>query len=133
MKVNRTFAERSGMTTEMMQQADSVYAIISDALNGMYEEVHTEKIIESCEYVLQALFGSPLDNTKHRYTREYKFKKQWVGRKYCCNTTGEVFTIPDGVYETAFYSFGNAFVDVGRLNFYARFSNCTEIKETLYV
>ena len=129
MRCNRAFAERSGMTPGMMDQADSVYAIISDALNGMYEEVHTEKIIESCEYVLQALFGFPLDNTKHRYTREHKFKRQWENRRFRCNTTGEVFTIPNDVYETAFYSFGNAFVDVGRLNFYARFSNCTEIVE----
>lgn len=130
MNCNRIFAERTGMTPEMMEQADSVYAIISDALNGMYAEEHTEKLIESCEYVLQALFGFSLDNTKHRYTREYKFCKFWDGRKFKCNTTGKILELHSSeISEGAFIQWGQAYIDLGRLHMYSRFSNCTEVVE----
>jgi len=62
-------------------------------------------------------------------TREDRFKQKWLNRRFKCNTTGEVFEIPDSVYETAFYAWGEAYIDVGRLNMYSRFSNCTEITE----
>lgn len=56
-----------------------------------------------------------------------EFRKQWVGRKYKCLDTGEEFTIPSTVRQRDFFSFGNCFVDVGRLNAYARYGG--NIKE----
>lgn len=60
-------------------------------------------------------------------TREEEFQNIWAGRVFQCTLTGEKFTIPDDVYQTAFYQIGRGFVDVGRLNCYSRFSNVVEI------
>lgn len=49
------------------------------------------------------------------------FQKRWVGRKFKCIETGEILIIPDNVYQTQFFSFGNCFVDVGREGCYSRF------------
>ena len=133
MKTNREFAEKVGMTENQIIAADEAYSIISMILEHYEAVCDTQEqavdILHGLEYFLQHLFGLPLDRDKHKYVKQFQFKQQWAGRKWKCNTTGEVFTIPNDVYETAFYSFGNAFVDVGRLNAYCRFSNCTEIVE----
>lgn len=50
-----------------------------------------------------------------------EFKMIWSGRKYRCNDTGEVFTIPENVKECDFFKVGDGFVDVGRLGSYSRF------------
>lgn len=41
-------------------------------------------------------------------------KTKFVGRRFQCNTTKEVFTIPEDVRPKAFYTFGDdCFIDVG--------------------
>jgi len=49
-----------------------------------------------------------------------KFRKIWVGRRFKCNKTGEVLTIPEDVRECQYFAFGECGVDVGRYPFYAR-------------
>ena len=61
-----------------------------------------------------------------------EFQKIWAGRKYRCNTTGVEFTIPDNVRETDFFKVGDGYIDVGRLGFYCRFSNVTEVKDEIH-
>jgi len=39
--------------------------------------------------------------------------ENWIGKKFQCVETGEVFTIPSNVKSKDFYPFGNCFVDVG--------------------
>ena len=59
-----------------------------------------------------------------------KTQEIWAGRKFRCNITGIVFTIPDDVRECDFFSFGESFVDVGRAGFYCRFGgDVKEIKD----
>jgi hypothetical protein len=79
---------------------------------------------------LQQLWGFPQDCGFHRYADDYEFKCHWVGKKYRCVRSGEVFVIPDSVHETACYFFGEgAMVDVGRHNAYCRFSGVEEVKD----
>lgn len=54
------------------------------------------------------------------------FRKEWVGRKFRCKTTGVVFTIPEDVRECDFFSFGESFIDVGRYGYYFRFGGDIE-------
>lgn len=62
--------------------------------------------------------------------RREEFKAKWASRRFRCKTTGEEFVIPDDVQECDFYSFGECYIDVGRLNAYCRFSgHIEEIKE----
>lgn len=62
--------------------------------------------------------------------RKEEFKAKWARRRFRCKITGEEFVIPDDVYETAFYSFGECYIDVGRLNAYCRYlGSVEEIKE----
>lgn len=57
-------------------------------------------------------------------------KTKFVGRKFQCNTTKEVFTIPEDVRPKAFYMFGDGcFIDVGD-GYYSRWGgDFTELKE----
>lgn len=63
-------------------------------------------------------------------TREDRFKQQWLNRRFKCNTTGEVLELKANmIKECAFIQWGESYIDLGRLDFYCRFSNCTEIVE----
>jgi len=70
-----------------------------------------------------------MDKSYHRYLNEYKFKKQWVGRKFKCVSTGEMFTIPFEVRERDFFKVGDGFVDVGRLDAYCRMAGVVEVSD----
>lgn len=54
-------------------------------------------------------------------SRAERFKRQWAGRTFKCLETGATFTIPEDVYETAFYAVGKGYIDVGRLGAYSRY------------
>jgi len=55
-----------------------------------------------------------------------EWRELWEGRVFRCKDTGEIFVIPKGIRETDFFSFGNCFVDVGRVNCYSRFGGNIE-------
>ena len=61
-------------------------------------------------------------------------KTKFVGRKFQCNKTKEIFTIPEDVRPKAFYTFGDGcFIDVGD-GYYSRWGgDFTELKETAEV
>lgn len=127
---NKQLADQRGIPQEDREKIDDLHLELDELLrttSGGFNQTVYDKI-EELENEAQMLWQFSVDPRFHRYKYEYKFKAQWVGRKFRCLTTGEEFVIPDTVQETSFYSFGKAFVDVGRLDCYSRFSNCEEIK-----
>lgn len=129
--VNIQLAKARGLSDEEIKQIECLHGSLKLCLecgctHGYDEDLY--KAIEQFEYLLQDLWGFPQDSDHHTWKHRYKFKSQWAGRTFRCNTTGEEYTIPNSVEERDFYSFGKAFVDVGRLDGYSRFSNCTEVE-----
>lgn len=86
-------------------------AILNDIDDGVMENV-----FEELEYLLQCLWEFPQNNSYHKYYREYLFKKLWWGRKFQCQDSGVEVVIPFHVQECDFFSVGNGFVDVGRMD-----------------
>lgn len=130
MSANRDLAEVRGLSEEAILEIDRIHDLIDKFTEAWVKEPFTQSRkdeIHSMEYLLQQHWGFPKDCGYHRYARQYEFKCEWVGRTFKCTETGEEFTIPYDVKEKDFLSFGKAFVDVGRLNCYSRFSNCVEI------
>ena len=128
--VNMQLAKARGLSDEEIKQIEHLQRRLElylehGCIHGYYESLYYA--IEEEEYLLQRLWGFPQDSDYHTWKHRYKFKSQWAGRTFRCNTTGEEFTIPNSVEERDFYSFGEAFVDVGRLDCYSRFSNCKEV------
>ena len=129
--INMQLAKARGLSDEDIKQIEYLHGSLElclgrGCLHGYDEDLY--KAIEQFEYLLQDLWGFPRDVKEHKWKHRYKFKSQWAGRTFRCNTTGDEFTIPNSVEERDFYSFGEAFVDVGRLDCYARFSNCKEVE-----
>lgn len=128
--INMQLAKSRGLSDEAIEWIkylhEKMESYLEDGcLNGYSECLYTT--IEQFEYFLQRLWGFPQDPDKHTWKHRYKFKCQWAGRTFQCNTTGEELTIPNSVEEGDFFSFGKAFVDVGRLDYYYRTSNCKEV------
>ena len=84
-------------------------------LNDIDTEIMRE-IFRDLEYTLQGLWEFELDESLHKYYREYLFKKLWWGRKFQCQDSGAELEIPFHVQECDFFSVGNGFVDVGRMD-----------------
>ena len=133
--INKWLAKERELSDEDCQKLDEIHQEISSILeNKAFFGTFDKDIynhIEDLEYELQRLWGFEQNCAYHRHKHEYEFRCQWVGRKFRCNTTGMVFEIPKDVKERDFLSFGEAYLDVGRLNLYSRFSNCTEITEEI--
>lgn len=132
MSANRELAELRGISEESILEIDRIHDLIDKFTRAWVKEPFTQSRkdeIHSMEYLLQQHWGFPQDCDYHRYADEYEFKCQWVGKTFVCVNTGEQFTIPYDVQERDFFSFGEAFVDVGRLNCYSRFSNCVEAED----
>ena len=129
--INMQLAKDRGLSDEDIEHIEYLHWVLElclerGCLQGYDEYVY--EAVEQFEYMLQDLWGFPQDSGYHTWKHRYKFKSQWAGRTFQCNTTGEEFTIPNSVGERDFYSFGKAFVDVGRLDCYSRFSNCKEVE-----
>lgn len=128
--INMQLAKAQRLSDEEIEQIEHLQGRLGlhlehGCLHGYDEDLYAT--IEEKEYLLQTLWGFPEDSDYHTWKHRYKFKSQWAGRTFRCNTTGEEFIIPNSVEERDFYSFGEAFVDVGRLDSYSRFSNCREV------
>ena len=133
MTANRELAKRRDLSDEDISQIDEIHEQLESLITkrsplGVFNQAVYDKI-EDLEFRAQELWGFPQDKNFHTWKHVYEFKCQWVGRKFRCTKTGEEFTIPEDVYETAFYKIGEGYVDTGRLNFYSRFSGVQEIKE----
>lgn len=131
---NRELAEQRGVSEHNIKEIDRIHDLIDNFMNVWVYEPFSEsrkEEIHAMEYILQRCWGFSEDCGYHRYANDYEFKCGWVGRVFQCNETGEKVTIPYGVKECNFFTVGNGYVDIGRLNAYARFSGVTEIKEEI--
>lgn len=129
---NKELAKQQGISQEA--------CIVIDEMHKMREQImarpsmffeSTEEAVEALHgiaFSLQWLWGFPLNKKMHKDVEDFEFQQAWVGRKFKCKSTGEVFTIPKDVEERDFFSFGNAFVDVGRIGAYYRLSGCEEVE-----
>lgn len=129
--INMQLAKARGLSDEEIEQIEYLHGrlelyLVYGCLCGYDEDLYTT--IEEKEYLLQRLWGFPQDPKQHKWKHIYKFKSQWAGRTFWCVITGEEFTIPNTVKERDCFYFGKAFVDVGRLDGYSRFSNCKEVE-----
>ena len=131
MTANRQLAEARGLSEEAINEIDRIHSLIDEFTRAWVGEPFSQgrkDEIHSLEYLLQRLWGFPEDCDYHRYAHEYEFKCQWVGKKYRCRKTAEVFEIPYEVKERDCYFFGDgAMIDAGRLNYYARFSGVEKV------
>jgi len=124
MTANTTLAKIRSIDSKSVEKINTVHEKIDELMKsaclGFNDEVYKE--IENLEYALQTLWKFDVDAAYHTHKHLYKFRTQWVGRKFKCLDTGEVFEIPEDVRERDLYTFGNkCFVDVGRLGAYSRF------------
>lgn len=129
MAVNKQLAQVLGISGDNIYRISAIHLELGDLLatcaEGYQPEVY--QLIEEQEYVLQGLWGFPHNEHLHTWKHLYKFRCQWVGRKFKCLTTGETLEIPDNVYPKDYLSFGEAGVDVGVLGGYYRMINCKEV------
>lgn len=129
MSINRSLARERGLDETTIKLIEG----IQDHISSIIEESqppfnqHCYETIEYFENMLQHLWGFDVDETMHTWKHKYSFKMMWAGRKWRCLTTNEVFIVPPDVKPTDFYSWGEAFLDVGRDGGYYRVSNCEEI------
>ena len=130
---NKELAKKQGLSEEDCIAIDVLHKMreqIVSRPNMFFES--TEEAVEALHgiaFALQWLWGFPLDKKMHKDIRDFEFKQLWAGKKYKCTKTGEVFTIPDDVKGCDFFSFGEAFVDVGRRGSYCRMSNCISVED----
>ena len=135
MPVNKELAISRGLSDDDIARIEDVHERIDGLMNvgirrpGMWAEEQLEEHITALDYVLQYLWGFQMDKSRHRYLNEYRFKKQWFGRKIKCVSTGEVFTIPFEVRECDFFKVGDGFIDVGRLDAYCRMAGVVEVSD----
>ena len=131
MTASRGLAAQRGINEETCKQIDYVHECIDEFIETALLIGWPDDFVKNClaiyEEELQLLWEFPVDPRFHTYFDKYKFKKQWYNRSFRCNSTGQEFTVPMDVAECTFYQWGEAFMDVGRLNFYSRMSNCTEV------
>lgn len=132
MTANRTLAKFLSLSEEEIADIDKIHEQLEGIIEkrvGMGFNLTIEAKIKELEFRLQRLWGFSQDPTYHTWAKRYEFKCLWAFRKFKCNTTGEVFEIPLSVEECDFFTWGDqdTYLDIGRLNMYARFSNCTEV------
>lgn len=135
MAYNKELAKQQGISQEACIAIDVLHKMREQIVSrpSMFFE-STEEAVEALHgiaFALQWLWGFPLNKKMHKDVFDFEFKQLWVGRKFKCSTTGEIFTIPDDVKECDFFSFGEAFVDVGRLGAYCRLSGCVSVGEKI--
>lgn len=130
MTANPTLVKMRGINEESVKQINILHEkldkLMSRANLGVFQ-LDVYQRIETIEYALQSLWKFDTDPSMHTYKHLYKFRSQWVNRKFQCKTTEETFTIPENVKERDFFRVGDGFVDCGVLDGYARFSNVIEI------
>ena len=125
----RRLAQRQGVDEATCLLIDRLHEEVEACMHAaiLDGDVWAAEVLSNYDYKLQELWNFPRDSKYHTLVKKYLFKKQWYGKIFKCTKTGEKFTIPYEVYETACYFFGDAMVDVGRYNCYSRFSNCVEV------
>ena len=132
MSVNMALAERQGLTEEDIRGIEAIHNLLERMMeiskHGYSEFLY--RFIEDTEYILQDVWGFPQDPSKHTWKYRYKFKTAWVGTKWRCTETGEMFTVPVDVEEKDCYYWGEAMLDVGVLDGYCRMSNCVKVEGT---
>ena len=130
---NKELAKQQGISQEACIAIDEMHKMREQIMarpSMFFESIEeTVEALHGIAFALQWLWGFPLNKKMHKDVFDFEFKQLWAGKKYKCTKTGEVFTIPDDVKECDFFSFGEAFVDVGRRGSYCRMSNCISVKD----
>lgn len=129
--INKALAAQRNLSEETVSEIEEIHTQLSKLLSRANLGVFNTSVynaIEQLEFQAQTLWDFPQDPALHTWKKLYEFRCQWVGKKYKCNKTGVEVSIPEDVRERDFISVGEGYVDVGRLNAYARFSGVTEIK-----
>lgn len=123
MKSNPILVAQRGICKQDVEKIDSLREQITESIALWVKEPYSQErkdSIHKMEFLMQSLWGFPIDRKYHTWANLYEFRCQWAGKKYRCQETGEELTIPDDVKPCDFFSFGQCFVDTGRLNFYSR-------------
>jgi len=110
MAVNMQLAEDLGISDNNVYRISVIHLELEDLLGTCAEGYQPEvyQRIEELEYVLQGLWGFLRNEKLHTWKHLYKFRCQWVGRKFKCLTTGEELVITDKVFPKDYLSFGEA-------------------------
>ena len=129
MAINMQLAEDLGLSQANISDIEEIHEYLECLLESCDEGYCPEyyDYIEQLEFLLQRLWGFEQDEKRHTWKHLYKFRCQWVGRKFKCLTTGEELMIPDKVYPKEYLTFGEAGVDLGVLDGYYRMNNCEEV------
>ena len=133
MTINRWLAEERGLDDSTIDKIENLHILIENLIKANTGKEYSDNVfneIEGYEYLLQECWGFTKDCDYHTWKNTYKLKNEWVGRKFECTVTGLTFVIPYELKERDFFTFGNCFVDVGRIGCYGRFGGpIKEIKE----
>lgn len=133
MTANRALAAQRDISEETCKLIDELHEEVDKLIPLLIESESDEEsardILNLMDGTVQKLWGFEEDPRYFTYFKKYQFNKEWAGRSFKCNTTGQIFTVPTSVAECQFFQWGEAFLDTGRLNAYSRFSNCTEISK----
>lgn len=124
MTASRALGVQRGIPEDKLLLIDELHSQIESfivwALEAGYGNELVKPILRGSDFLLQDLWQFSRDEQFHTYYKQFLFRKQWYGRKFRCEETGEEFTMPHNVRERQCYTVGNGFIDVGRLDCYSR-------------
>ena len=128
---SKELAKKQGLSEEDCIAIDVLHKMREQIVSrpSMFFE-STEEAVEALHgiaFALQWLWGFPLNKKMHKDVEDFEFKQAWVGRKFKCKSTGEIFTIPEDVKECDFFQIGEGFLDTGRLAVYCRLMGVEEV------
>ena len=130
---NKELAKRQGLSEEACIAIDELHKMREQIMarpSMFFESIEeTVEALHGIAFALQWLWGFPLNKKMHKDVEDFEFKQAWVGRKFKCKSTGEIFTIPEDVKECDFFQIGKGFLDTGRLAVYCRLMGVEEVTE----
>ena len=124
MVASRRLGAQMGVPEDVLQRIDKMHEQNDEFMRvALKNNTPVEIVIErltAADFDLQLAWGFPMDIKFHTLVKKFLFKKQWYGRKFRCEATGEEFVIPATVYEGQFFDIGSGGIDVGRAGAYSR-------------
>lgn len=132
MTANPALIKMRGIDKQSEQEINDLHdkldELMSRANLTVFNQVAYDEI-ERIEMALQILWRFGIDKSMHVHKHLYKFRCQWLGRKFQCMDTGVVVEIPEDVRERDLIVVGEGYVDTGRLDGYHRIGG--NVKEIL--
>lgn len=127
--INLQLVKSKNLSQQAISEIESIHDKLTNLMSRAGLGVFNQSVydrIEELEFELQDWWGFERDESKHTHKKLYEWRCDWIGRRFKCLETGEVFQIPDDVYYNQFFKVGNGFVDVGD-GHYCRFGG--KVKE----